>query len=356
MRGRRGGAMALLWLLLLPRLLRAEVEAGYDPERGAYVRTSDGRWELNPYAMVQLMSDTEVPQDAPASTSAMVRAARLIFHGHVFSPTVTYHVQVNFAGGKAVPDNVYLHYQPWRWLGLLVGQIEVPLNRQHITLEAYQQFVERSQVDRQFNLQRSVGLIVYVSSAKHALEWTSGLFRAPAADPAAGTLAPMLTTRFSWSPFGPIEFREGDLALSQRPRLQLALAGVYDPYPATPVPTPAEPGDVLQAVAELTLRFRGISISSEGHVRRRRGASPELSYGAFGQVGVLVLPPNLELVGRYGWLGGGMDSADVQRETTTGASYYFHGHRLKVQGNYSRIRMGASTTQHRILFQLEFFA
>ena len=116
------GLAGVLWLLLAPGPAQGSIEVGYDLEQGTYVRTSDRRWEFNPYAMVQLLNVTSVPQGAPASTSVAVHAAKLIFHGHVFSPKLTYHFQVNFGEGRAVAENMYLYYQPLRWLGLLVGQ------------------------------------------------------------------------------------------------------------------------------------------------------------------------------------------------------------------------------------------
>lgn len=351
------GLAGALWLLLAPGPARGSIEVGYDLEQGTYVRTSDRRWEFNPYAMVQLLNVTSVPQAAPASTSVAVHAAKLIFHGHVFSPKLTYHFQVNFGEGRAVAENMYLYYQPLRWLGLLVGQIEVPLNRQHITLEAYQQFVERSQVDRRFTLQRSVGLAVYLNTVKRTVEWTSGVWRSPAAEPAAATLVPMLSTRLALSPTGPIEYREGDLTSSPRPRLQVALAGAYDPHAVTSTASGTSPevSELLQGVAEFTLRFRGISVTGEGHLRHRGGAASRLSYGAFAQAGVLIGPPFVELVARYGWLGGDMASGDIEREMTAGGSYYFHGHRFKIQGNYSRLMTRGRAAQHRVLLQLEFF-
>ncbi|MGZ3450550.1 MAG: porin [Polyangiales bacterium] len=356
-------ARAVLALALFaPAVARADESSlpivGYDPDRGAFIRTPDGAWELNPYAMVQL-TQVNTWHGAPADTSGFnVRAAKLIFHGHVLVPELTYHYQINAGEGRVVAEDVYLRWDPLPWFGLLVGQNEVPYNRQHITLEAYQELVERSSVDARFNLQRDIGLTAYLSALDHRLEATLGVYNGARQNSPNDDTTYMTTARLAFNPWGPIAFREADLDYSLHPKLSLAFAVAHNPQRIVP----GEKSNttllsITQAVVESTLRFRGLSLTTEGHARRQtpEGHATQRDYGAFTQVGYFVMPHHLEIIGRYGAIGGVTSATDVTREETVGVSLYLRGHRFKLQVDGSRLETLGAGVGLRTRAQLEFF-
>lgn len=358
------GAALLALIALAASPARAEEPAasfGYDPDRGAFIRTRDGRWELNPYAMVQLQNVTLAAEGKPLSTSFSVHAAKLIFHGHIFDPSLTYHFQINAGDGKVAAEDIYLRWEPLPQLGLLAGQYEVPFNRQHITLEAYQQLIDRSIVDARFNLQRDIGAAAYLSDAAHRFEATLGVWNGSRQNAPNDDKSYMGTLRLAYNPWGPIAFREADLADSRRPRLSIAGAFAYNPERVIPDTTGAGSKvtwhRIAQGVFEVTLRYRGVSLSTEAHARRLSldSGATKLDYGAFGQLGVFVLPQHLELTARFAGLDGDLGAHDTARELTTGASYYFRGHRLKLQADYSWLLTRDHSVDHRVRTQLEFF-
>ncbi len=336
-------------------------EFGYDYDHGAYIRTHDRAWELNPYAMVQLQNVTMFEDGKATSTTFSLKAAKLIFHGHIFHPSLTYHFQMNAGDGKVAAEDVYLRWDPIRPVGLLVGQIEVPFNRQHITLEAYQELVERSMVDQRFNLQRDLGGAFYGADPEHRFEATLGVWNGSRQNVPNDDKTYLGTLRLAYNPWGPIAFREADLDDSRHPKLSIAAAGAYNPARSVPDATGTKPPTLLrkigQGVGELTFRYRGISLTSELHVRRFEDAKgrAKLDYGAFGQAGVFVIPKHLELAARFSALGGDLAAHDPYREITAGGGWYFRGHRLKAQTDYGFLEDRSGKIDHRLRFQLEFF-
>jgi hypothetical protein len=359
--GLAGVALALSLAVAPARADLPPPEFGYDLERGAFIRTRDRAWELNPYAMVQLQQVSLFEKGDVSSTTFSLHSAKLIFHGHIFDPTLTYHFQLNAGEGKVVAENIYLRWDPDRALGLLAGQIEVPFNRQHITLEAYQQLIDRSIVDQRFSLQRDIGAAVYAGDRGHRFEATLGVWNGSRQDAPNDDKTYMGTLRLAYNPWGPVLYREADLDDSRSPRLSIAAAGAYNPARVVPDPAGVSPPvnwhHVAQAVGEITLRYRGVSLSTETHVRNFSldDGKAKLQYGAFGQLGVFVIPRHLELETRLAAIDGKLGPKDQTRELTAGASWYFRGHRLKLQADTSRLETRDGTVDYRVRTQLEFF-
>jgi phosphate-selective porin OprO and OprP len=338
-----------------------DFRAGYDPERGAYISTLDGRWELNPYGMVQLQHVTLWQPERATQSGFVLRAVKLILHGHVLSTTVTYHLQLNAGDGKVVAEDVYVRWDAASFASILIGQNEVPFNRQHITLEAYQQFVERSSVDTQFNLHRDIGAQVQLNDPSHVLEWTNGIWNGAGQNSVNDNGSYLLTSRLAFNPWGPIAFREADLADSAHPMLSIALAGAYDPARVVAATTASgaatEQRHSLHGVFETTLRYRGASFSTETHVRSQTSAAAGRAtvYGQLVQLGVFLIPEHGELVGRLGLIGGDVVGSDTTREISAGANWYLHAHRFKLQADYSNLRLASGAIDNRARLQIELF-
>jgi phosphate-selective porin OprO and OprP len=366
-RGRRGLATLAVALALVSteRSARAEplpgVIAGYDAERGTFIRTSDERWELNPYAMVQITHATTGRSSHVDTTGTNLHAAKLILHGHIFDRALTYHFQINAGEGKVVAEDVYLQWRATPWFAVLVGQNEVTFNRQHITLEAYQELVDRSTVDARFNLQRDIGAAFYFSDPASHYEATAGVWNGARQNAANDDTGYMGTLRLAYNPLGPIAFREADLADSPTPKVSFAVAGAFNPErvvaPVAPATSVTTLHHIAQGVAEATLRYRGVSLTNELHVRRQAiDSGPHaVDTGGFAQLGVFVVPRHLELVGRVARMAGTVAKSDTIGEQTGGVSYYVLGHRLKLQADGSRLQTRAIRDGWRARAQLEFF-
>ena len=336
-------------------------EIGYDPERGAYVRTADGAWELNPFGMVQLRNVTLLAPGEPLSTTFSLQAAKVILRGHIFHPTVSYNLQLNAGSGRVVAEDVFLRWDPWRSVRLVAGQFPVPFNRQRITQDAHQELVERSIADLRFSLQRDIGFAAWLSDPDHRFEATLGVWNGARQNSLNDDETYMGTLRLAYNPLGPILFQEADLADSRSPRLSIAVAGAYNPARVVKDPNgeapPVELRNIVQGVFEMTFRYRGLSLTTEVHARRLEEAQGpvRVDYGGFGQIGVFVLPRRLQFVGRFSALDGDLSPQDTSREVTAGAGWYFHGHRFKIQADYSRLQTRDSRQTDRVRLQLQAF-
>jgi hypothetical protein len=100
-----------------------------------------------------------------------------------------------------------------------------------------------------------------------------------------------------------------------------------------------------------------VSLSNELHVRRQAiGSGPHaFDTGGFVQLGWFVVPTHLQLVGRVARVAGTVNKTDTVGEQTGGVSYYFLGHRLKVQADGSRLQTRENNDGWRARAQLEFF-
>jgi len=333
-------------------------QAGYDPDRGAYLRSSDGAFSFHPYAMVQLQH-TATFGDAAAREGFSLRSAKWVMRAYDHSHDLTFHYQLNVGDGRAVAEDVFVRWEPRPWLTVTVGQIEVPFNRQHITLEAFQQLIDRSTVDARFNLQRDQGVSLRLRSA--ALELTVGAWNGARQNAVNDDPTLLETVRLAFEPFGPIPFQESDLADARHPRLSLALAAAWNPRRVF-APDPDQPKATIeqrrigQAVLEVTLRHAGLSLTTELHARRfESDGGTATDYGELLQAGFFVVPRRLEVAGRLARSTGAVAAGDPVQETAAGLNLFLRGHRLKLSATWTATRLRRGTGEQRLRSQLEVF-
>lgn len=343
-----------LALPLLPRL--AHAEAGYDPDQGAYLRSADGRFQLQPYAMVQLQHTATTDGGI---RGFQVRAAKWILRATDRETHVVTHAQLNVGDGRAAAEDVYVRWTPRPWLALTVGQIEVPYSRQALVLEAYQQLVDRSTVSARFGLQRDQGVALRLG--ERPLELTLGAWNGTRQNATDDDGALLGTARLTLQPYGPVPFDESDLADTKEPRFAITLAGAWNPR-RTVVPDATKPQATVelarigQGVLEVNLRHRGLSLASELHVRRlERGGARAVDWGELLQIGWFVLPRRVELAARFSRTTGAVAADDPVEEEALGVNWFLRGHRLKVQlaGTTTRTLRGRRDT--RLRTQVEVF-
>ena len=236
----------------------------------------------------------------------------------------------------------------------------MPYNREHITGYFYHQLVDRSAVNARFGLQRDLGVAVYLSTPDHRWEATLGLWNGARLAAANDDHAYLGTVRLAWNPSGPIPYHEGDLAMSETPKVSLAFAAATSPS-RTFAPDAAKPEalsvwqDIHQTMLEHTVRFRGVSSSTELHVRsvrRSAGERATIDFGALWQLGVFVVPRKLELSARVARIGSARPKVgELVGEHVLGASLYVNGHRLKLQADVAALPREDAPTDRRVRLQ-----
>jgi len=375
--------LCLLWLGAVTSAQSSSapppVDAGLG--RGVTIRSVDGQASLNIRARIQVRSTfVDQPRDLGDDTSEiLIRRARLVFQGDAAGPSLTYYIQLSFANLDNEADlrlplrDAYVTWSSARDFNVRVGQMKVPFSRQRVVSSSALQMVDRSPVVSELNLDRDVGIQVFSKDlwGLGRLGYAVGLFGGEGRNRLGRAAGLLYTARLEAWPFGAFDdFVEGDLQRLGRIRLALGMNAGYNQNtnrPRSTIGTPYPAGDVdyLHAGADATLKWRGWSLTSEVMHRRASRPSDDLTlptrsgWGAYLQGGMMVAA-RWEITGRFSHLAPdrGTDATFTRaREMGAGVSYYLHGHDLKLQGDYVRVREPASertTQQARVQLQLFF--
>jgi hypothetical protein len=343
-------AGALVAAIFLPRTSSAA--------DGIHLKSADGDWDFAPSGMAAVRLQQEARGGVLVERGIRLQATRLVLHAVNTRWKTQFHYQFHSDEGRLATGNVYIQWDPSPYFGLLVGQNRVPYNREHITGYFYHQLPDRSLTNGRFGLQRDLGVAASVATKEHRWEAVAGLWNGARLAAANDDTSFQSTLRLAWNPRGTVDFREGDLARERHPKVSVALAGAYNPRRVFAL-DPAKPNDLVawtsirQAVLEGTLRWRGLSITGETHVRYAR--RPEGVVGEFGQllqVGMFVAP-KVEGVLRVAAFGA--DRAMAPKTTTgeyaVGGNVYVSGHRLKIQGDVALLRAADGQLDPRIRLQ-----
>jgi len=360
------------------------VEAGLG--RGVTIRSADDRSSMTIRARIQTratVADT-APDDTPATSEVLVRRARLVLLGNAAGPTFTYYVQLSFANLDNEADlrlplrDAYVTWSSSRDLNVRVGQMKVPFSRQRVVSSSALQMVDRSIVVSELNLDRDVGIQVFSKDLLGVgkLGYAVGLFGGEGRNRLGRTAGLLYTARLEAWPLGAFDdFAEADVQRLDAVRLAFGVSAGYNQNtnrPRSTIGTPYPTGDVdyRHAAADLTFKWRGWSLTSEVMHRQAAGPDPRHTpdgltpvarsgWGAYLQGGKMVAT-RWEVTGRVSHLVPGRDTDATftrAREMGAGVSYYLHGHDLKIQGDYVRVREpanGRTTQQARAQLQLFF--
>src|SRR5690606_6271163 len=166
---------------------------------------------------------------AAESFEFRVRRLRLKFEGFVYDPKLTYYIQLSFSRGDMdwrgfedarvnsspnVVRDAVIYYNPTPNLKLGFGQTKLPGNRQRVVSSGDQQFVDRSIVNANFNIDRDFGFFGHLSGEYFNLRGavTSGEGR----NSVRSLNGLAYTARIELLPFGRFtdnnDYVEGDLA------------------------------------------------------------------------------------------------------------------------------------------------
>jgi Phosphate-selective porin O and P len=354
--------------------------------RGITIRSADDRASMTIRVRIQTRAtaaDT-APDTLPATSEVLVRRARLVLLGNAAGPTFTYYVQLSFANLDNEADlrlplrDAYVTWSSRRDLNVRVGQMKVPFSRQRVVSSSALQMVDRSIVVSELNLDRDVGVQIFSKDLLGVgkLGYAVGLFGGEGRNRLGRAAGLLYAARLEAWPFGAFDdYAEADLRRLDTVRLAVGVSAGYNQNtnrPRSTIGTPDPAGDVdyRHAAADVTVKWRGWSLTSEV-LHRTAGKlwSPNTGegtlpasrsgWGAYLQSGMM-LGARWEVTARVSRLAParGTDPTFTRaRETGAGLSYYLHGHDLKVQGDYARVTeagSGRTTQQARAQLQLFF--
>ena len=306
----------------------------------------------------------------------LIRRARLKFGGFVFNPKVTYKLELGLSNkdlGKVddrnnnapkmildavVKWNFYKNFTLW------AGQTKLPGNRERVVSSANLQLVDRSLLNKNFNIDRDMGLqlrhhftIGKNFIVKESLAISQGEGRNVVQDNLGGY---QWTGRVEVLPFGKFKGDYSGGALRREESPKLAIGATYDFNNA--VKDKSNQGSYMliddgasyfqttvnSIFVDAMFKYQGFSLMAEFANRDSEFPfalnSDDSATGDVVQVGNglnlmsgYLFNNNIELTGRYTTvaLDKTITGKDLQTQYTLGVSKYFKGHKLKVQSDIS---------------------
>ncbi len=331
----------------------------------------------------------------------LIRRARLKFGGFAFSPKVKYKVELGLTnrdisgasshtkGAPRVILDAVVKWNFYKNFTLWAGQTKLPGNRERVVSSANLQFVDRSKLNSNFNIDRDMGaqLRHYFKLGKNftvreIVSVSQGEGR-NVTDPNLGGY--QYTSRIEILPFGKFESK-GDYvgsSVKREEKPKLALGGTYDlhdravknksnqgSYMTNDSPSGYFETDITTIFGDMMFKYGGFSVMAEYAMRTaakdsvanvdgtKTGQVVGVGTGMNFQMGYM-FKNNWEVAGRYTLTDWDTDVTgnEAQTQYTFGIGKFFKGHKLKVQSDvtYSTTEESAdSDLIYRLQFDLHF--
>ncbi|MBT7652480.1 MAG: FmdC precursor [Flavobacteriales bacterium] len=339
---------------------------------------------------IQNLGLVEVQGDE-VETNLLVRRARLKFEGVAINPKFQYKVELGLTNrdhGSPIPQtknsariilDAFVKYEIAGNTHLWFGQTKLPGNRERVISSAKLQFVDRSLLNSNYNIDRDMGVQLHQKfdignmKAKAIVSVSQGEGRNITSGNEGGF---DYTSRVELLPFGSFtskgDYFGSDLKREEVPKLALGLT--YD-YNVNASRQRGNTGSFLGQTrtlstifADMMFKYKGFSVMAEYAIKSSDGSSvfidetDSLEYNFVTgsalniQAGYL-LPSDWELAARFTSVTPEyiLEQDDVSMYTV-GISKYIDGHNLKVQSDFSIIREGEMEDSYlaRLQFELSF--
>ena len=324
-------------------------------------------------------------------TQARVKRLRLRFDGYIFSPKLLYSIQLGFTpydskvlpnGNQNIVRDAMIYYMPNANWNIGFGQTKIKANRARVNSSSALQFVDRSIVNSEFNLDRDFGLFGefykpligdFNMAAKASI--TLGEGRNWSSSKQSGFA---YTGRLELYPFGRFkslgEVAEGDFERESNVKVMLAGAYSYNDKATRlqgqngAIMPNGETRDLHAYFVDFILKYQGFAFYTDFMGRStsqplfNNEASPCVYKGNGVNVQTSYLfPSNWEIALRNSTL---LPAKEVQpivgykkhNQTTLAVTKYLIGHSLKIQADASYNTKRASVEPYdrwQLRFQVE---
>ena len=357
----------------------------------------DSTWSMKMSARMQFLATGEWDSNKDGlynpSSSMLVRRARLKFKGFAFSPKLKYKMELGLSNrdisgasehtGNApryildavLKWNFYQNFELW------FGQTKLPGNRERVISSANMQLVDRSLLNKRFNIDRDMGVQLRhhfnLSDnfiVREALAFSQGEGRNVTIGNLGGH---QYTAHLELLPFGKFEgkgdYMGGDLKREQTPKLAIGMS--YD-FNNNAVKTKSNQGtymvtddgyyqtNISTFFIDTMFKYKGFSFMGEYSYRNAKdpiaknsdgtptGEIVQVGSGLNLQSGYL-FTKNWEVSGRFTniSLDENITGKGTENQYTIGLSKYIVGHKLKVQTDISYLDIAAATNQ--LMYRLQ---
>ncbi len=329
----------------------------------------------------------------PIEKEMMIRRSRLKFDGFAFSPKIVYKAELALSnrdngsiisegstGANIVLDAV-IKFKATKNFSIWFGQTKLPGNRERVISSQALQFVDRSQLNNRYNIDRDLGIQLhhtfkignFVVREIGALSMGQGRNITK-----ADTGGFDYTGRIELLPFGNFtdggDYFDSDMAREEKPKVSIGAGYNFNDDAVRDAGQLGkfvnESRDLSTMMFDFMFKYRGFSLTSE--YINKQATDPVLKDSTnyfktgdgFNVQGGYLFKKNFEVALRYTMvnpdakinqtLKSKKDSESAYKEYTLGLSKYIKKHSLKVQTDFSYIEEElADDPVYRWRFQVE---
>lgn len=371
--------------------------------KGLYnVVAADSSWSMKfGLRFQQLYVGENVISDAdgiqPGTSTFLIRRARLKFGGFAFSPKLKYKIELgvsnkdlgkvdattNFAPRMILDAvlkwNFYQNFELWG------GQTKLPGNRERVISSANMQFVDRSMLNKNFNIDRDMGVQLrhhFTFGKNFLVREMFALSQGEGRNVVQNNIGGLqYTGRLEFLPFGKFsgkgDYVGSDIKREKTPKL--SIAGTYN-FNDRAVKTKGSQGsymtdattsnvdgyfnsNVTTIFADMMFKYKGISVMGEyafldanviNHYSADSTSTATVSAGSGLNLSVgYLFKNNWEVAGRYTtFTPNVLIGKENEQRYTLGVSRYIVGHALKVQGDVT-YKAKDNSTSSALMYRLQ---
>ncbi len=351
-------------------------------KKGLYFQTADGKYSTKFRVRIQpqysYTSASKIKEGKDDQSTFRIRRAKVSWEGNLFSKNLDYKFQLNAAvsNWQDVLEDAYVNYKVIDPFRIQFGQEKVQYNRQELNSSGRLELVDRSlaadafrfstvdsttntvctlpgggtvtgsgitcgagatttttttNTPRQFHF--DTGLIFWGTAFNRKMEYYAGIMNGTGPNRLDTNNRFLYTGRLVGNILGDYGYSESDVEYSEHPSLTIGASGGYKKQEVTNAA-------LYQEGAELGFKYKGASLQGEFYARQTNSqgaAATTKDYGYYVQAGYFVLPRHLELAARASqvFLAGANNN---KAEYMGGINYYFLGHDLKIQTDFSYLK------------------
>ncbi len=351
------------------------------------LKGENNSWSMKVGARMQLLTTNTWDIDGDGNygkpeNSMLVRRARLKFSGFAFTPKLKYKLELGLSNKDMGGATKYTNNAPryildavvkWNFyqnFSLWAGQTKLPGNRERVVSSGNLQFVDRSMLNKKFNIDRDLGLQLrhhFKLSDTFIVREAFALSQGEGRNIVKGNQGGhQYTARIELLPFGKFkskgDYSGSDLKREETPKL--AIGATYNFNDDTRKIDKSK-GEYKDGIFDITtvfvdamFKYKGFSFMGEYANRKNmetlsKGVMKDYSTNL--QAGYL-FKNNIELAGRYTTVK--VKGTDFSTNFyTLGLSKYIVGHKLKVQTDitYEDITgVKNGQLQYRLQFDIHF--
>ena len=363
----------------------------------------DSSWSAKIAIRMQLLSNTTWTENTNGNYTdpdfnALIRRARLKFDGFAHSPKLQYKIELGLSNRDMSGASPYTNNTPrfmydavimWNFYKnfvLWAGQTKLPGNLERVISSGDMQLVDRSLLNRQFNIDRDIGIQIrhhFFLNNKFLIREKIAISQGEGRNITTGNLGGhQYTGRLELLPFGEFindsEYSGSDLKREKTPKLMLA--ATYD-FNHKAVKTRSNPGtymvtdfgfhqtDINTLFLDAMFKYNGFSFMAEYANREAEdpfarnmdgsltGEVVQVGHGLNLLTGYL-FNNNWEISGRYTnvALDENITGENLEDQYTLGLSKYIVGHKLKVQTDLSYLSAvnGPDELMYRLQLDVHF--